>query len=154
KKEAKIEIRHMLAKAIGGPVHVFEAFAGSGSMYRNTWRDFASSYTGCDKRYFADGRRVFVADNRRVLRAIDLAQFNLFDLDAYGEPWPQAIIIAARRKLIPGERVGFAVTESGLNYKNGAVSNALKNIIGAHHLPGAVLYRMRPEVHRMAWAEL
>jgi hypothetical protein len=34
------------------------------------------------------------ADNRRVMRTVDLALFSIFDLGSFGLPWVQAIIIA------------------------------------------------------------
>jgi len=69
--------------AIGKPAKVFDAFAGEGQMYSSVWNG-ADRYVGCDLKYRPDGRLMFAADNRRVLRAIDLAEFNIFDLDAYG----------------------------------------------------------------------
>jgi hypothetical protein len=155
-KSAKIDLRRKVAAAIGGPVHVFDAFAGAGSLYRETWKHLAASYVGCDKKYYADERRVFVADNRRVLRAIDLAPFTLFDLDAYGDPWEQAIIIAARRPIKNGERVGFVVTEAGLHLKNGVVPHAIRELTGLRHrgTPGAALFQRRAEMHSKIWREL
>jgi hypothetical protein len=156
-KSAKIAIRQTVADAIGGPVHVFEAFAGTGELYRAVWQRRAASYAGCDLRYFRDGRRVFVADNRRVLRAIDLAAFNVFDLDAYGSPWEQAMIITARRTLKPGERIGIVVTEgNGLNYKNGIIPHAVNELIGLRHAmtPGRALNRRRAEVQERIWQAL
>ena len=64
-------------------------------MYSAVWKDTAL-YTGCDQKLQHDGRLMFCADNRRVLRAIDLAPFSIFDLNSYGSPWVQAIIIADR----------------------------------------------------------
>jgi hypothetical protein len=154
---AKVAIRRSVAEAVGAPVHVFDAFAGAGELYRDVWRDAAASYTGCDKRYFRDGRRVFVADNRRVLRAIDLAPFNVFDLDAYGCPWEQAVIIAARRKFAEGERVGIVVTEgNGANYKNGVVPVAVRSLTGLKHFatPGAAMNRSRDSIQARIWSGL
>ena len=146
-KAAKVAIRRNVMARIKGPVHVFDAFAGSGEFYRQVWKD-AASYTACDRRYFADERRAFVADNRRVLRAIDLSRFNLFDLDAYGAPWEQAIIIAARRKVKPGETVGFVFTEgNGMNYKNNIVPRSVTNLIGLRGDTAVGLFRRRAEVH-------
>jgi hypothetical protein len=156
-KSAKVALRQMVADAIEGPLHVFEAFAGTGELYRAVWQHRAASYAGCDLRYFRDGRRVFVADNRRVLRAIDLAAFNVFDLDAYGSPWEQALIIAARRTLKPGERIGIVVTEgNGLNYKNGVVPHAVSELIGLRHAmtPGRALNGRRAEIQERIWQAL
>jgi len=132
-KAAKIEIRRNVLQSIGADkARVFDAFAGAGQLYRAVWRE-AASYVGCDKRYFADARKVFVADNRRVLRAIDLAAFNVFDLDAYGAPWEQALIIRARRQLVAGERVGMVFTEGdGLSYNGNVVPLAVTQLIGVN----------------------
>jgi hypothetical protein len=45
---------------------------------------------------------MFCADNTRVLRAIDLSRFSIFDFDAYGSPWVQAVILADRRRVARG----------------------------------------------------
>jgi len=109
--ETKIEIRQLLLTALTPPrAVVFDAFAGEGQMYRAVWRH-AAGYVGCDERWHNDERRCFVADNRRVMRAIDLAPFTCFDFDAYGSPWDQLTILAARRTLVRGERIALALTE-------------------------------------------
>ncbi len=114
---------------------VFDAFAGSGEMFRQVWHQ-AAGYVGCDTTWYRDERRVFVADNRRVLRAIDLAPFNVFDLDSYGSPWEQAIIIAARRPVQRGERIGLVLTEgSGLKLKLGGYPAALRLLAGLRGAP-------------------
>jgi len=128
---AKIEIRRNVLAAIGAKrASVFDGFAGAGRMYDGAWRE-AASYVGCDLIWYRDERLTFVADNRRVLRAIDLRPFNIFDLDAYGSPWEQAIIIAARRPLEPGDSVGLVLTEgSGLKLKFGGYPLALRMLAG------------------------
>lgn len=128
---AKVALRRQLLAAIGADsAAVFDAFAGSGAMHRAVWRQ-AASYTGCDKRWFGGDRLAFVADNCRVLRAINLAAFNLFDLDAYGSPWTQATIIAARRPLAPGERLGLVLTDgSPMKARLGAVPGDLAALAG------------------------
>jgi hypothetical protein len=137
---AKVELRRRLLAAVGG--RVFDAFAGDGAMYRSVWRD-AAGYCGCDRRWFPDERLAFVADNRRVLRSIDLSLYSIFDLDAYGAPWEQAIIIASRRKVARDERIGFAFTDgAGLNLKFGNVTPGLATLLnmrpsGQGAYPGA-----------------
>src|SRR5262249_50784150 len=37
--------------------------------------------------------------------------FTVFDFDAYGSPWDQFTILAARRRLQPGERLGIVLTD-------------------------------------------
>ena len=134
--KAKINIRELVLAAIGAKAAVFDAFAGEGHMHDAVWHK-AASYTGCDERFFADKRLAFVADNRRVLRALDLAQFNVFDLDAYGSPWEQAYIVARRRALKPGERIGVVITEgTGMKMKMGGIPRVLSMLSGIKAKPG------------------
>lgn len=128
--KAKVDIRRRVLAAAGDQVGVFDGFAGSGEMYSAVWKE-AAIYVGCDLKRQGDGRMMFAADNRRVLRAIDLAPFNVFDLDAYGSPWEQAIIIADRRRVAPGELVGLVLTEgAGLSYKANVVPLAIAALTG------------------------
>lgn len=110
---AKIEIRSNVLAAMGD-AEVFEAFCGRGEMYRAVWSK-ARGYAGCDivPWRHTDPPR-FVADNRRLMRCLDLSRFNVFDFDAYGSPWEQMEILAHRRTWARGERVGMALTDGGL----------------------------------------
>lgn len=119
----------MLA-AVGAKAAVFDAFAGSGRMFSEVWKD-AGHYTGCDLKPQTDSRLMFCADNRRVMRAIDLSQFGIVDLDSYGSPWEQAIIVADRRRVAPGELFGLILTEgSGFSYKMNFVPAAISILTG------------------------
>ncbi len=128
---AKVALRRRVLASIGaGEAQVFDAFAGSGAMHRAVWHD-AAGYVGCDLRWFGGDRRAFVADNLRVLRAIDLARFTIFDLDAYGSPWRQAMIVAARRALVPGEKLALVLTDgSPMKARLGAVPADLAALAG------------------------
>lgn len=127
---AKVQIRRNVLETVGKTSTVFDAFAGSGEMHSAVWRE-AAGYTGCDLKYVRDGRTMFAADNRRVLRAIDLKPFSVFDLDSYGSPWEQAIIIADRRPVAAGELLGLVLTEGGgLSYKANVVSTAIAELTG------------------------
>ena len=136
-ERAKIAIRRNVLVEVGAEhPSVFDAFAGEGRMHAAVWCD--AYYAGCDIRFFTDNRPAFVADNRRVLRALDLAAFNVFDLDSYGSPWGQAYIIARRRKLRPGERLGMVLTEgTGLASKLNTMSVAMAMLAGTRtHIVG------------------
>lgn len=129
---AKVDIRRRVLEAVTpGKAVVFDAFAGRGVMWSHVWKD-AAGYVGCDERdWFRDERCCFVADNRRVLRAIDLAPFTVFDLDAYGSPWEQALIIAARRRVAKGERLGLIITEgTSLHTRFSSLPHALRQAAG------------------------
>lgn len=132
---AKVQIRSNVLAAIEKP-NVFDAFAGTGEMYSAVWRK-AEGYTGCDFKWQRDGRLMFAADNHRVLRAIELAPFNIFDLDAYGSPWEQALIIADRRPVARGELIGMVLTEgNGFAYKSNVMPHAIRVLTGLK--PGVV----------------
>jgi hypothetical protein len=137
---AKIQIRNSVLEAIGATdAHVFDAFAGTGVMYREVWHQ-AASCVGCELEGFypEDPRECYVADNCRVMRCIDLSPFNVFDFDAYGSPWEQVYLMAVRRRVAPGERIGMVLTEGqGMKLNMGGMSNALSVIGGVRqHLPG------------------
>ena len=109
---AKVDIRRRVFAAIPAPV-VFDGFAGSGRMFEAVWRD-AADYVGCDRKdYSAPGKTIFVCDSARLLRAIDLERFTIFDFDAYGSPWDHVAILAARRRVAPGEIIGLVLTDGG-----------------------------------------
>lgn len=153
-KSAKVEIRRRVLEALGKGAAVFDAFAGAGEMHKAIWHR-AAHYEGCDLDWYRDGRLCFVADNRRVLRSIDLAPFRIFDLDAHGSPWEQAIILAARRPVQPGETIGIVLTEgSGLKMKQGGLPRGLAlmagtqlKIAGTGRLAGEIIDRA---IHNLA----
>lgn len=131
-ENAKATLREIVVDRLGGPgrCRVLDLFAGSGVMHRLVWHE-AADYAGCDERWFRDGRRAFVADNRRLLRCLDLVPFNVFDLDAYGSPWEQATIIAARRRLEAGERIGLTWTDgASMRARLGRIEGAMAALAG------------------------
>lgn len=137
---SKIEIRRKVLACISNP-GVFDAFAGRGDMYRHVWRD-ANLYVGCDLDWYRDERTMFVADNRRVMRAIDLRAFNVFDIDSYGAPWEQALILAARRKVGRGERIGVILTEgSAIKLRFGKIPTSLAVMAGVKGAPAHAINR-------------
>jgi len=135
---AKAVIREAILEQIGAEnARVFDAYAGDGQLYRAVWHR-ASVCIGCDLEFYPDDRIAFKADNRRVMRAIDLQQFNIFDMDSYGSPWEQLYILAYRRRIKPGEQVAIVLTEGqGMKLKLGGMSLPLSRLAGVRHwLPG------------------
>lgn len=129
---AKVELRRQALAAVSNS-HVFDAFAGPGAMFRAVWKD-AISYVGCDERWYADERKVFVADNRNALRALDLRPFTIFDLDAFGSPWEQIEIIAHRRRLKAYEMMALILTEGfGVTMAGGGLPKALARMADLSH---------------------
>lgn len=136
--KAKVEIRRrVLEQLTPKATKVFDAFAGPGLMFKSVWHE-AAEYVGCDEKWHNDDRCCFVADNRRVLRCIELSRFTCFDLDAYGSPWEQALIVAARRpQLQRGDRVGLIITEGSLFTRFSNVPKAMREAAGL--LPSVAL---------------
>lgn len=145
----KVEIREKVMAEVGAPAHVFDAFCGDGGMYRAVWHK-AASCVGCDMKWYRDGRLAYAADNRRILRAIDLQQFNVFDFDAHGSPWEQVWILGHRRLVDPGERIGLVLTEgTGLKLKMGGMPIGLSLMAGVPKgVAGAA--RHQAELHSRA----
>ncbi len=109
----KIIIRKNLLQCITNP-SVLECYAGSGHIWRECYQGFP--YLGLDLKPVADGRNLLQIDNRKFLRSADLSAYNFFDLDAYGSPWHQFLIVLRRRQLSHGDRIAIAITD-GLNFK-------------------------------------
>lgn len=133
---AKVQIRrNVLAEMGPESARIFDAFAGDGAMWRSVWKEGAA-YVGCDLKWYRDERLAYVADNRRVMRAIDLSAFNCYDLDSYGSPWTQVAILVARRLVKPGEVLGLVLTEgSGLKLKFGGYPDALRHFANLKGVP-------------------
>lgn len=104
-------------------------------MWRAVWNR-AANYVGCDLKWWTPETefRRYVADNVRLMRAIDLQQFNIFDLDAYGSPWELGLILAARRKWASGE-VGAVILTDGTDQKTrfGQLPKAMAELCGIGH---------------------
>lgn len=150
--EGKVRLRRWVLDEIR-PASVFDVFAGiDGEMCRRVWHA-ADRYMGCDERWSRDDRRPrYIGDSAKVLRSIDLAPFNVFDVDCYGQPWPVMLILAARRQWAPGERGAVVCTDSALRTKFGFASHAMVKAAG---LTDRNLGRTSREEHRsMTWLAL
>ena len=130
-KKAKVDIRRKALDAVAS-ARVFDGFCGTGQMWEAVWKD-ADAYTGCDTRQWSEREpyRRYVADNKLVMRAIDLTQFNIFDFDAYGSPWDQMVILAARRPWAAGEVGAVVLTDgSSMKLRYGSMSSSMSEILG------------------------
>ncbi len=129
-KQAKLDLRLKVLSEVR-PARVLDLFCGTGEMYRGAWHD-ASSYVGCDNRPWDRSHPPrFVADNRRLLRCLDLQCYNVFDLDAYGSPWDQLEILAARRRWEHGEQGAIVFTDSSsLKTRWGCLPKSMARALG------------------------
>ena len=137
---AKLEMREAVVSAVrqaGAGVRVFEAFGGVAGVLAQAYRA-ADLHEACDLKYVVqDPRRRYIGDNMIVMRAIDLGRFNVFDLDAYGSPWPQMEILEGRRSWEPGEVGAVVITDaSDLKLRWGGVQkHALARYAGLDEMP-------------------
>lgn len=84
---------------------------------------------------------------------LDLGQFNVFDLDAFGSPWEQMVILAARRRWKKGEPGGLAITDgSTLKTRRGALPNAMRILCGMAEQKIAPTMAGSEELRRVAIA--
>lgn len=109
--QAKQSIRETALTSVQSP-RVLEVFCGpSGEMHRRVWHK-ADHYTGVDLVWnLGDKRRRIAGDAMMALRGLDLQDFNVFDVDAFGAPWCEVAVIAARRKWATGERGAVVITD-------------------------------------------
>lgn len=127
---AKLELRRNVLGLVK-PASVLECFCGHGKMWRGVWTQ-ADRYVGCDEQQIEpqDPPR-FWCDNLTLLRSLDLGQFNVFDFDAYGSPWSQMVVLAARRKWAAGERGAVVLTDGGnMNSRYGCRCAGLQDLLG------------------------
>jgi hypothetical protein len=88
--EAKTMIRTLALELSAKPALVLDLFAGEGRMHQAVWHA-ADRYLGIDRRYSRarDDGLCWQGDNRVLLApAMAEASWNIFDLDAYDNPWP------------------------------------------------------------------
>jgi hypothetical protein len=104
---SKLMILQEALKIIGGPssAKVLDLFAGKGVMRKKAWADVAA-YLGCDKKYSRPD--CLRGDNMRLIdHMMTMDSWNVFDLDAWANPWPLASRIAS---ILPGGRFVFVLT--------------------------------------------
>lgn len=125
---AKIEIRKTILAQIPEP-SVLDCFAGEGKVWRACYQGLP--YVGLDKKASSDDRKVLNIDNIKYLRSADLSRFNVFDLDAYGTPWQQFLIVLNRRSFTAGESVAIFLTD-GLSIlaRMGELPHGMKKYVG------------------------
>lgn len=116
--------------------------------------DKTKNYLGLDKRQFDDERRTIVCDSARFLRHQDvrLAQWDLFDLDAFGSPLEHLAILGHRLRVEPGRRVGICLTDgTGFNSKMNGTPHGLLRYVGLNpHKGTRVQADYREEVFGLA----
>jgi hypothetical protein len=134
-KKAKIAIRQKVLDEIGSVnTRVLDFFCGvDGKMYNAVWEQ-ARYYAGIDMRwdFRHDERMRYVGDNKIFARHLELEKYNVFDVDAYGNPWEILEIISKRRKWELGERGALTFTDCDIRPSGEHRVMGLRH----HHGPG------------------
>lgn len=122
----KVELRRWLVQELGGAPRILDCFCARGEMWRQAYDcPGPDRYLGLDRERFDDERPTIICDSRRFLRHVDvdLGAWDLFDLDAFGEPLEHLALICNRLRPAPGRRIGFALT-SGTGFTASMNSSA------------------------------
>ncbi len=124
---AKRQIRLSILNTIKNP-RVCEVFCGAGEMYRSVWYK-AEDYIGIDKRKFFDERITICGDAEKAIRTINLNDYNIFDIDAYGSPY-NILSYIVQNRTEKGE-LAFVLTDgSAMDLRLGRVSRGLRELSG------------------------
>lgn len=109
----KVRLRVEALQRIGkDKVHILDAFAGSGTVWRNVQNklpDVEVVVLGIDKKKYISAN-VIMGDNRKVMKGLDLSAFDLIDLDAFGCPWEQLAICAESAGQVPVAITHISIT--------------------------------------------
>lgn len=125
---AKKEIREFVLSKMNN-AFVLEVFCGAGDMYNDVWHN-ADSYTGIDKRKFFDKRNTLCGDAEKVLSVIDVDDFNVFDIDAYGSPY-NCLDLILKRYIVKHKKIAFVITDGvAMDLRMGRISKGIRNILG------------------------
>lgn len=82
----KLEIRRRILRHVAGPLAVLDCCTAKGLLWANLRREFeVGSYLPVDLKPQLPG--TLRMDSRDAVRALDLAAFNVIDVDTFGEPW-------------------------------------------------------------------
>jgi tRNA G26 N,N-dimethylase Trm1 len=109
--------------------NVLEVYCGSGEMYNAVWYK-AEKYTGIDKVKFFDKRHTICGDAEKAIRLVDINDYNIFDIDAYGSPYEILDYIVGKIDL-KNKKIGFVVTDGvNMDLKLGRVCKGLRRFIG------------------------
>jgi hypothetical protein len=128
KIKAKVSIREDILSRFDNP-RVIEFFCGSGHMYQKVWIR-SEKYLGIDIKKYFDDRDTVCADCTKAAMTIDLKDFNIFDIDAYGDPYGVLSVIIQRindRK----KKTAFIITDgTSMDLRMGRVCKNIREMAG------------------------
>ena len=142
----KLRLRLETLRRVSTPTpKILDAYAGTGRLWQAVRREFDRplDITAIDKRPDAPWNTIR-ADNLKVLPTLDLAAFDLVDLDAYGVPATQLAIVAERAPDVPVFVTCILSSQAPVPHR----------VLEANGIP-AEWSKMSPTVlRRLAWTDL
>ena len=122
----KIELRRQVCALLGQPLTVLDLFAGEGRVWWGM-KEFneIESYTPVDQKPRMSGV-IKLTVSARTVRGFDLSQFNVIDVDCYGEPWEVWDELA---RMISGETAVF-LTHGHVSRQSTMISKFLRTASG------------------------
>lgn len=106
--------------------NVLDIFCGAGEMYTSIWCQ-ADNYLGIDKKKFSDPRVTIVGDAHNEIKHIDVNQYNIYDIDAYGDPYK---ILGYLSNKINSRKVAFIITDGlEIDMRMGNIHKSMINIL-------------------------
>jgi hypothetical protein len=127
-EEMKLAVRRWLGRRVDG-WRVLDLYCGEqGRMYQGIWSE-AIRYFGVDKYRPHNLAPTARMSAEKASQQMNLADWNLFDVDCYSSPWAVARMICKRR---PPGRYGMALTSGEARGLRGGDSNEIiRTTIGA-----------------------
>jgi hypothetical protein len=122
----KIDLRREVCALLGRPLKVLDLFAGEGRVWWGM-KEFCEieSYTPVDQKPRMSGV-IKMTVSARTVRGFDLSQYNVVDVDCYGEPWEVWRELA---KMITGETAVF-LTNGHVSRQSTMISKFLRAASG------------------------
>ena len=122
----KVRLRHDICARLGEPLRVLDLFAGEGWIWKKMGETFPiAAYTPVDIRPRQPGC-IRLDVNARTIHAFNPNQFNVIDIDTYGEPWAIWGGLAPRIQ----RRLAVFLTCGVLGRSGNSFSNFLRRFAG------------------------
>lgn len=111
----KISIRKAIIRRLNAPIHVLDAFCGTGKVFEAVYNK-SQSYKGLDaKNIHSKDLCEVVEDNKMWVSKNSIETYNLFDLDAHTTPWEIFHLITRHKSFgKTHNRIGFVLTDGTL----------------------------------------
>lgn len=122
----KIDLRRQVCALLGQPLKVLDLFAGEGRVWSELRECFElAAYTPVDNKPRMSGTIKMTVDARTV-QAFDPDEFNVIDIDCYGEPFEIWAQVAARI----GKKTAVFLTHGHVSRSSTMISKFLRAASG------------------------